>query len=233
VTIDATAGRVRLGYTKVFGTVKGKATGALTVALQGIDGREPAQFNFAGTGATTAQDADPANYEVGTGALDISGLGVGAYARLFGFVSAFGTAPPDFRAESLVDFSAVRSELGLSWGIAGSTSPFTAISATGITVDLAPVALRGSITLGGRLIDVHTLGTGLALVPATQGNLLFAIAHRASVRVENFSAFGDFTTKLSSSLTGSTAVLRVVANGQFDSVAGAFRANQLLVVLSD
>jgi len=237
VTIDATAGRVRLAYTHVFGTVKTKATGALTVALQGIDGREPAQFNFAGTGASTAQDADPANYEVGTGALDVSGLGVGAYTRLFGFVSAFGTAPPDFRAESLVDFSAARSELGLSWGIAGSTSPFTAISATGITVDLAPVVLRGSITLGGRLIDVHTLSTGLALLPATQGNLLFAIAHRSgassSARVENFSAFGDFTTKLSSSLTGSTAVLRLVANGQFDAVTGAFRANQLLVVLSD
>jgi hypothetical protein len=233
VAIDATAGRVRLAYTRVFGTVKTKAAGALTIALQGIDGREPAQFNFAGTGASTAQNADPANYEVGTGSLDISGLGVGAYTRLFGFVSAFGTAPPDFRAESLVDFSAARSELGLSWGMAGSTSPFTAISATGITVDLAPAVLRGSIELGGRLIDVHTLTTGLALLPATQGNLLFAIAHRSSVRVENFSAFGDFTTKLSSSLTGSTAVLRVVANGQFDAVAGAFRANQLLVVLSD
>jgi len=97
VTIDATAGRVRLAYTHVFGTVKTKATGALTVALQGIDGRELAQFNFAGTGASTAQDADPANYEVGTGALDVSGLGVGAYTRLFCFVSPFGTAPPDNR----------------------------------------------------------------------------------------------------------------------------------------
>ena len=233
VTVDATAGRVRLAYTRVYGTVKTKATGALTVALQGIDGREPAQFNFAGTGASLAQNADPANYEIGTGSLDVSGLGVGEYTRLFGFVSAFGTAPPDFRAESLVDFSATRSELGLSWGVAGSTSPFTAISATGITVDLAPVALRGSIELGGRVIDVHTLSTGLALVPATQGNLQFAIGHRGSVRVENFSAFGDFTTKLSSSLTGTTAVLRLVANGQFDAAAGAFRANQLLVVLSD
>ncbi|HMA11067.1 MAG TPA: hypothetical protein VKO83_04210, partial [Steroidobacteraceae bacterium] len=177
--------------------------------------------------------ADPANYEIGTGALDVSGLAVGAYTRLFGFVTPFGMAPPDFRAESLVDFSAARSVLGLYWGIAGSTSPFPAISSTGITVDLTPVSLHGAIELGGRLIDVHALTTGLALVPATQGNLLFAIAHRASRRVENFSAFGDFTTKLSSSLTGTTAVLRVVANGQFDAVTGAFSASQLLVVLSD
>lgn len=233
VTLDATAGRVRLAYTRVFGTVKSKAAGALTVALQGIDGREPAQFNFAGTGATPAQDADPASYEIGTGALDTSGLGVGAYARLFGFVSPFGLAPPDFRAESLVDFSAARSVLGLSWGLSGSTSPFPAISATGITIDLAATSLRGSIELGGRLIDVHTLSTGLALVPATQGNMLFAIAHRAAGRVENFSSFGDFATKLSSSLTGTTAVVRLVANGQFDAAGGAFTASQLLVVLSD
>jgi Domain of unknown function (DUF4382) len=233
ISIDATAGRVRLAYTRVSGTVKTKAAGALTVALQGIDGREPVQFNFAGTGATTAQNADPANYEIGTGALDTSGIAVGAYTRLFGFVTPFGLAPPDFRAESLVDFSAARSELGLSWGLTGSTTPFPAISATGITVDVAALSLRGSIELGGRLIDVRTLTTGLALVPATQGSMQFAIAHRAGGRVENFSAFGDFTTKLSSSLTGTTTVLRVVANGQFNAATGAFSANQLLVVLSD
>ena len=121
----------------------------------------------------------------------------------------------------------------MSWGLMGSTSPFPAISATGITVDLASGSLRGAIELGGRLIDVHTLGTGLALVPATQGTLMFAIAHRAAGRVENFSSFGDFTTRLSSSLTGSTAVMKVVAKGQFDAVTGAFSATQLLVVLSD
>jgi Domain of unknown function (DUF4382) len=233
VNMDATAGRVRLAYTRVFGTVKTRATGALTVALQSIDGREPAQFNFTGTGASAAQDADPANYDIGTGVLDTSGLGAGAYARLFGFVSAFGTAPPDFRAETLVDFTSAHSVLGLSWGLTGSTSPFPAISATGITVDLAAAGLRGAIELGGRLIDVHTLATGLALVPATQGNVLFAIAHRAAGRVENFSTFGDFTARLSSALTGSTAVMRVVAKGRFDAITGAFSANQLLVVLSD
>ncbi|HXC59670.1 MAG TPA: hypothetical protein VN645_10165, partial [Steroidobacteraceae bacterium] len=77
-TMDATAGLVRLDYTRLFGTVTSKASGALTLSLSAIDGRAPSRFNFAGTGATTAQDANPDSYEVATGALDISGATAGA-----------------------------------------------------------------------------------------------------------------------------------------------------------
>jgi hypothetical protein len=155
------------------------------------------------------------------------------YTRLFGFVTPFGTAPPDFRADTLLDFSATRAGLGITWGMSGATTPFSAISATGITVNLAVTSLRGGIELGGRVIDLRSLTTGLALVPATQGNLAFAIAHRGSHTIDNFSAFGDFTTALSGDLTGSTAVLHLVADGQYDAAGGAFSARQLLVVLSD
>lgn len=232
-TMDATAGLVRLDYTRLFGTVTNKASGALTLALTSIDGRAPSRFNFAGTGATAAQDANPASYEVATGALDATGLAAGMYTRLFGFVTPFGMAPPDFRADTLLDFSATRAALGITWGMTGATTPFSAISPTGITVNLAVTSLRGAIELGGRLIDLNTLATGLALVPATSGNLAFAIAHRGTHTIDNFSTFGDFTTALSGDLTGSTAVLRLVADGQFDATSGAFTARQLLVVLSD
>ena len=231
VTVDATAGRVRLAYTRVFGTVKSKAAGALTVALQGIDGREPSQFNFA-VPAPAGAGCRSGELRSGHGHTGYSLCGRWSLCPPVRVRAAFGAAPR-FRAESLVDYSAARSVLVMSWGQNGSMSPFPAISATGVTVDLAPTVLRGSLELGGRLIDVHTLNTGLALVPASQGNMMFAIAHRASGRVENFSAFGDLTTKLSSSLTGSTAVLRVVGNGQFNATTGAFSASQLLVVLSD
>jgi hypothetical protein len=231
-TLDATAGLVRLDYTRLFGTVTNQASGAVTLALTSIDGRSPARFNFAGTGSSSAQDSEPASYEVTTGALDTTGLTAGMYTRLSGFVTPFGAAPPDFRAETLLDFSATRAGLGISWGVSGATAPFSAVSATGITVDLAASSLRGGIELGGRLIDLRSLTTGLALVPATQGNLAFAIAHRGSHAIDNFSAFGDFATRLSSAMTGS-AVLRLVADGQFDSAGGVFSARQLLVVLSD
>ncbi len=98
------------------------------MALTAIDGRDPARFNFAGTGATAATDADPAHYEVSTGALATASLLAGEYTQLFGFVTPFGTAPPDFRADTFVDFSDRRAGLALGWGVNGTTAPFSASS---------------------------------------------------------------------------------------------------------
>lgn len=232
-TMDATAGLVRLDYTRLFGTVTSKSSGALTLALGSIDGRAPSRFNFAGTGASAAQDADPASYEVATGALDTAAMATGMYTRLYGFVTPFGMAPPDFRADTVVDFSATRAALGITWGSNGATAPFTSASATGITVNLAATSIRGGIELGGRLIDLHSLTGSLMLTPPTQGNLAFAIAHRSSHSIDNFSSFGDFTTALNGDLTATVAALRLVADGQFDAATGTFSARQLLVVLSD
>ncbi len=74
-TLDASAGRVRMNPTRIYGFVKQASTGSLTLQLDSIQGRRVSAFNFAGTGKSPAQDADPANYEVTTGALDLSALG--------------------------------------------------------------------------------------------------------------------------------------------------------------
>ncbi|HTQ35433.1 MAG TPA: hypothetical protein VMH77_00200, partial [Steroidobacteraceae bacterium] len=82
-------------------------------------------------------------------------------------------------------------------------------------------------------IDVSTLTTGLVIAPATSGTLAFAIAHRGSRHIENFSTFADFVTALNTDLTGSTTVLGVFGDGTFDSAGGTFAAQQLLLVLSN
>ncbi|HTQ35434.1 MAG TPA: hypothetical protein VMH77_00205, partial [Steroidobacteraceae bacterium] len=230
-SLDATAGRVRLNYTHLFGTVGASAAGSLTLALQDIDGRDPARFNFAGTGAASASDADPAHYVVSTGSLDISAAANGAYARLFGFVTPFGTAPPDFTADTIVDFTSTRASLGLTWGAVGAIAPFSASSTTALTLNLT--GLHGLITLGARPIDVSTLAIGLTLVPATGGTLVFAIAHRASHAVSNYSTFADFATQLSTELNGTTAMYSLTAEGTFDAAGGVFTVQRLLVVLGD
>ncbi len=66
-TLDATAGRVRMHATPIYGFVKQASTGALTVQLDSIAGRRVSAFNFAGTGASAAQDADPAELRGGNG----------------------------------------------------------------------------------------------------------------------------------------------------------------------
>jgi hypothetical protein len=62
-TLDATAGRVRMQPTSIYGFVKQTSAGMVTLQLASIAGRRVSAFNFAGTGMSAAQDADPANYE--------------------------------------------------------------------------------------------------------------------------------------------------------------------------
>ncbi|MEJ0100745.1 MAG: hypothetical protein WDO12_13980 [Pseudomonadota bacterium] len=230
-SLDATAGRVRLNYTHLFGKVTATATGSLTLALQSIDGRDPSRFDFTGTGAATASDANPSGYVVNTGALATTGLAINSYTRLFGFVTPFGTAPPDFTADTFTDFTDTRAGVALGWGLAGTTAPFSASSATGLMVDLTGSA-HGALQLGGRLIDVTTL-VGLQLVPATSGNLQFAIAHGRTHKVDNFSTFADFQTQLATELNGTTVLYSLAADGTFDSTGGVFTTKRLLVLLGD
>ena len=230
--LDASAGRVRLMYTRIAGTVTAAAAGGLTLRLDNIDGRDPARFNFAGTGATAAQDANPASYEVAS-ALNVAGIPVSSYTRLFGFVTPFGMAPPDFRAQTFLDFTDTRAGLALSWGMTGSTSPFLSVGSTGLAVDLGNTTLRGGLGRGGQVLDVHTLPTGLLLKGSTADNVAFAIAHRGSRQVENFSSFADFSAQLATKLTGTTTLLKLAAEGQFDAPQGVLTAQRLLVVLSD
>ncbi len=231
-SLDATAGRVRLNYTHLFGKVTATATGSLTMALQSIDGRDPSRFDFTGTGAATAGDADPASYVVNTGSLGTTALTVNSYTRLFGFVTPFGTAPPDFTADTFTDFTDTHAGVALGWGFTGTTMPFTASSATGLAVNLAS-GINGALQLGGRLIDVATLSVGLQLVPATSGNLQFAIAHVRTHKVDNFSSFADFQAQLATELNGTPVLYSLAANGTFDSAAGVFTAKRLLVLLGD
>ncbi len=230
-TIDATAGRVRLNYTRVSGSVISSMAGGLAMNLQAIDGRDPSRFDFTGTGTAADQDADPANYQVDTGSLDVTTLLPGTFTKLYGFVTPFGSAHPDFTAESYLDFTDSRAGLALNWGRDGDTAPFSTTADTALTVDLAAMPL-GGISLGRAFIKVGNLA-GLQLVPATDGTLVLAIAHRSSHMVDNFSTFADFVAALNTDLDGTTAMTSLYASGNYDGVAGTFTATKVFVVLGD
>ncbi len=135
-TLDATAGRVRLQPTQLHGAVKTVVPGTLTLQLRAIDRLGIAMFDFAGTGAATTSDADPNNYEVQTGNLSLANLAAGEAANVIGFVTPFGSAPPDFVGATVVDHRDLPSTLGIGWGAAGTTAPFVSMSATGLVIDI-------------------------------------------------------------------------------------------------
>ncbi len=150
VTLDATAGRVRMQLTHVLGTVKNASPGALTLDVSTIDGHRSSVFNFAGTSPSLATDADPRNYEVATGNLSLNRMDVGSAARVFGFATPFGAAPPDFTARTAVDFRDVPALLSLGWGLSGTATPFLTLDANGLAIDNrnSGIGVRHVIAIG-------------------------------------------------------------------------------------
>jgi len=74
----------------------------LTLRLTSINGRNVSIYDFTGTGVDAGNDADPAQYEVDTGSLSLTGIAADDLVVTRGFPTPFGTAPADFTAESII-----------------------------------------------------------------------------------------------------------------------------------
>ena len=247
VTLDATAGQVQMDITPIWGTVTAMATGSLTLNLQSLDGLPPKAFTFAGTGTSTATDATATAYVVNTGTLSQTPLAMNAPARAFGFVTPFGMAPPDFAAESLENFAAVKSDLLVDWGKGGSAMAFTGLmgTSTSLQLDLANVGGVHVIKIGPELVDLTKLAMPPSVVPSTANGDVFTIAHSGKFKVENFNTFAAFVTQLTADLAGMptgamgmtsnmpATVQIVAAAGQYDTAKNVFTAQRLAVLLSN
>jgi hypothetical protein len=239
ITLDATAGQAQLDLTPAWGTITAMSTGSLTLDLQSLDGLAPSAFTFGGTGTSTANDAVATAYVVNTGTLSQTGLAMNAPARVFGFVTPFGMAPPDFTATSLENFSAVTDELVVNWAKGGSATAFTGLTATSTSLQLSltNVGSVHVIKIGPELLDLTKLTTAPSIAPDTTAtNAIFAIGHAGKFKTENFNTFSAFVTQLAAELastTTATTVDAVAAEGQYDSKTNVFTAQALAVLLSN
>ena len=231
LTLNAEQGRVRLHLTHLSGTVVTANPGTLTLDLASIDGRRPEIFDFSGTGTAPATDADPENYEIATGALDLNRLISGSPARVFGFVTPFGVAPPDFEGRTVVDFQEVRAILGLGWGPEGTSAPFLSLNADGLVIDNdnANIGLRHFIAIGPLLIDITALPTPPTITPAA-GYGLYAIGEPR--RVEVFSDFAAFAERLSEKLAAGSKAVTLTADGAFDAGSSTLTARHVSIGLT-
>ena len=223
-TLDATAGRVRLQPTELHGAVKTVVPGTLTLQLRSIDRLGIAMFNFAGTGSATASDADPNNYEVQTGNLSLASLSAGEAAKVIGFVTPFGSAPPDFVGATVVDHLDLPSTLGIGWGATGTTAPFVSMSATGLVIDITNKSIgeRHFILSGMQKLDILTLASGPTIAPTTDRGMygVWEPGH-----VELFEHFADFETKLAARLAAGDAITSMTAFGAYDAGSNTLTSN--------
>ena len=233
-TFDATAGRLRIDVTSLSGTpvTGGIAAGQVTLNLMTIEGLPVSSFTFTGTGS------DPTHYVVTTGALPLSGLGAANPLRFFGLVQPFGFAPPDFDAQTLVNFANTAAILDDDFGADGSATGLTA-GATSLTlVQSALVAGEEHVIhVGMQTTDLAALTGNVTISPDASSNGPFAIRTEAAMSgdmmgtIDTFESFADFDTLLMSKLAGGATTVRVLAVGQFDQTTNTFTASQIAVDL--
>jgi hypothetical protein len=231
ILFDAKDGAVRMHVTKLAGVVNTVLPGTTNITLQSIDRRRAAIFDFTGTGVSADEDADPGDYSISTDNLTLADFSAGKPIVARGFPTAFGSAPPDFVGRTVIDYTDVRSALGIGWGTAGSAAPFTAIGADGIVIDRLSNAidLRHYIKQGPVLIDLTALDSDTTIVPRESGRQAFYIKTDDSLRM--YSDFGEFVDDLALSLNGSNTARSMHAHGQYDAETNIFNAYKVGIFL--
>ncbi|MDJ0711212.1 MAG: hypothetical protein QNJ14_12510 [Woeseiaceae bacterium] len=231
ILFDATQGSVRMHLTHLSGIVNTAMPGQTDITLHSIDRRRAEIFDFAGTGMSPDQDATPDNYEIATGNLTLANFAEGKPIVAKGFPNAFGMAPPDFLGRTVIDYTDVRSALGVGWGADGTTAPFSSIGPDGLILDNdnEDIDQRHYIKQGPILIDLTELPSDTTIVPRATDRKAFYIKSADSLRM--YSDFADFVDDLSMSLDGATAARSMHARGLYDASANVFTAYKIGVYL--
>ena len=231
VHIDATDGAVLMHVTHLSGIVNSVLPGQVDIDLHSIDRRRAEIFNFAGTSASPETDADPDNYEVSTGNFLLAAQSPGRPVVAWGFPNEFGGAPPDFEGRTLIDFADVRSALGVGWGVAGTTMPFTMMDSTGLLLNNQnpDIDQRHFIKKGPLLIDLTTLDSDTLIAPRETGRKLFTVKTTDSLQL--YSDFDDFVTALTIELVGVNAARSMYARGHYNADTNVFHAAKIFVYI--
>lgn len=220
--LDATNGLARMLMSSVTATVNGVAGGEIELALQTVNGRRVALYNFAGTGSIAGNDADPTHYQVATGSLSLTGITSGTPVRVRGFVRPFGAAPADFDAQTVIDVTQAPAGLAVVWTPA-SGAPFSGLTASGLTLDLNGSPLVHHVLRGGVLTDLG--GTSPSVVPLDPNRGLFALGIAGTVTV--YTNFDQYQQALATELANNRPARGFGGFGTYADATTRFTGRQL------
>jgi len=285
VTLDATGdsstntGSVRLISTDLWGSIVATASGSVNLNLQTINNWPVADYDFAGNGAAATTTPAAADFLVNTGTLALPATAPGNSLWINGLFAPFGAAPPDFYASAVNDELSVqtagstpKSPTPLSCGADnfvctpasmrllwpnGTTAPFSVLTTTAMTMDLANAALASAvIRIGPELIDMKSLPVNPQILPTAPPAPVTANAGvpgsvdvtlppvflpsysfgnpkaTALPGVQVFSAYGTFAHDLAANLALLTPVVDLEARGTYNRATNTFNAISIDVVLN-
>jgi hypothetical protein len=250
--VDATGsavdtGSVRLQSTELFGSLTSAASGSLAMNLQAIETYPASVYAFAGNGVSAASDPVAANFLVNTGALTLPTAAPGDPVWVDGYLAPFGSAPPDFTAFSVLAEPSVPATLAVIWTGTGTAAPFSALTPTGLTIDLTNAAFgSGQLRIGAETVDITTLSASPSIVPGvaapdpTSGLPLYnprfsvgpgALTSVSTNPIASFNTFAAFVTQLNTTFATPTSATQLVARGLYDRASNTFTASSIDVVL--
>jgi hypothetical protein len=237
--LDATAGQIRLQPTALWGTLNSATPGSLSMQLLQVANYTPQSLNFAGTGSSSGQDATTANYVVNTGSTDESTTAPNTLLQVTGLANTFGQGPPYFNATTVTPASSLDQELVIEYSGTGYLTPFSAVGAGAITVNLADTAALGlthHVNIGGpQGVDLLSQPNpqSVQIIPAAAtatAPVLFGIGNVTTPGETLFTDPTAFASRITSIVNGSLPVLKIVAKGTYDANAGTFTARYIEIV---
>ncbi|MGA9855766.1 MAG: DUF4382 domain-containing protein [Gammaproteobacteria bacterium] len=224
LAMDASNGLVRLEYTRVdatFNTSDGSDTGML-VNVQSFEGRPVNLFDFTGT------NSDPTNYDIALNGLSDSSFTVNDPVVSYGFVTPFGSAPPDFSATSIADFANADAFVRANWTAPGSSEAFRSIDATtGMVLNLSSNPSNDQLRRGGVIVALTSLPASPTIIGNSVGG--YAILQNGTVQVHV--TFAGFVTDLTSRVNAGGTVTGIYSIGGFDSTTNTLTANKIAVIM--
>ena len=243
--LDATEGAIRMRLTFASGHVVEVDDAGLTMDLQALQGRLPEVYDFSGTGIDETFDADPDAYEVTLGDMNNGGmmgggmngggrmvtdLAVSDPVRVSGFVSAFGTAPPDFDAMTVIDYSQSRSQLFIDWPDGDDVLAFSEISTEQLVINIVNEGEGGVYKLiqGGIRTDLTTFDSAVSIQPLGERGIYTL---RSGDTVSAFSNFADFVAMLQLKLDEGEVIDGLHAMGGFSHETRILSALKIAVKL--
>ena len=239
LSMDATAGQVRLASTRIWGMLNSATAGSAVLDVMSLGNFAPAGFTFAGTGTAAGQDANPSAYVVNTGSLDESATAAHTLLQVDGTVNPFGSAPPDFTAAAITAGTATEQRLVVEWVNGGAPAPFLSDSSAGLVVDLnnANLGTIHEIRTGPAALELKKLSSFpasplITTVGADQSKLQLAIGSASlSTGVSVFNSISGFAAALSSTFNGTNKIYRLVAVGQYNIGTNTFVASRISVAM--
>ena len=230
MVIDATGGFVNMTLTTVRGTVvsvdESDPVAALDIDLQSIGRYSAGTFDFTGTGTAPEYDADPANYEIFTGTMDLGAISEYMDVRLKGFVEPFGMAPADFNAYSLVDVTDLTAFIKINW-VPATDAPFTEISADSLVLNLEGTGKIHHLVRGHVVTDLLDLESAPVLIPDEDGEGLYILKYDGIT--DSYTVYEDFTAAIQELIDEGYLVRKCHSFGQFDDASSTLTTDMITI----